>query len=31
MHLEFITGVTLFLAILLLGHLTFTLLFPEKF
>ena len=31
MHLDFITAVALFFAILLLVHLTVTLLFPEKF
>jgi hypothetical protein len=31
MQIDFITGCALFLSILLLVHLTFTLLFPEKF
>jgi hypothetical protein len=31
MHVDFITGCALFLSILLLVHLTVTLLFPEKF
>lgn len=31
MHLDFITAIALALAVLLLVHLTVTLLFPEKF
>jgi K+-transporting ATPase KdpF subunit len=31
MHVDFITAVALFLSVLLLVHLTVTLLFPEKF
>jgi K+-transporting ATPase KdpF subunit len=31
MHVDFIAGLALVLAILLLVHLTVTLLFPEKF
>jgi K+-transporting ATPase KdpF subunit len=31
MHIDFITATALILSILLLGYLTLTLLFPEKF
>lgn len=31
MHTDFITAIALILSILLLGYLTLTLLFPEKF
>jgi K+-transporting ATPase KdpF subunit len=31
MHIDLITAIALFLSVLLLGYLTLTLLFPEKF
>lgn len=31
MHIDFVTVIALILSILLLGYLTFTLLYPEKF
>ena len=31
MHIDFITAIALVLSVLLLGYLTLTLLFPEKF
>jgi K+-transporting ATPase KdpF subunit len=31
MHIDFITAIALILSVLLLGYLTLTLLFPEKF